>query len=121
MLVDKYARQRCHEPQYELETFYGQLQHVFIINFPDVCDSLDLTEPTTIILVAIRSCVLDPIDPLISGILDIHTYTKEGPLHYLDVTGIQCLVAQVKDGNKWYIFDRSGALARALYLEDEED
>jgi len=72
-------------------------------------------------MVAIRSCVLNPRDPLISGILDIHTYAKEGPLHYLDATGIQCLVARVKDGNKWYIFDRSGALARALYLEDEED
>jgi len=50
--------------------------------------------------------------------LDIHYYSQEGAFHFLDVTGIQCLVGQVKNGYQWAVVDRSGSLAWAVYLDD---
>jgi len=112
MLVDKFANWRRRAPNYELQTFYGQPQHIFTIHFITACPDLGLQDPTTIFLAAMRSCVLD--DASVAEHLDMHSYSKEGPLHFLDVLGIQCLIGQVKDGNRWMIIDRSGSLARAL-------
>jgi hypothetical protein len=116
MLVDKYARQGRHQPKYELQTFHGQLQHIYVVQFTTGCEDLGLDNPSTIILAAIRTCVLDEIDPQIQG-LDIRNYSKEGALHVIDITSVQCLVGCFLDRNAWAIIDRSGSLARALYIE----
>jgi hypothetical protein len=117
MLVDIYARQRRRNPQFVLQTFYRQLQHLFTIHFNMACSDLDMDGPTTIILAAIRTCVLD--DNEFNG-LDIHHYSREGSLHFLDIKGVQCLVGRVRDGNRWAIVDRSGSLARAIYENDDD-
>jgi hypothetical protein len=119
MLVDVFARQKRHKPKFKLQTFYGQLQHLFAIRFTSACEALGLNEPTTIILAAIRTCIMDEGNTSPAG-LDIHYYSREGALHVLDATGIQCLVGRVKDGDRWAIVDRSGSLARAVYLDDDE-
>lgn len=119
MLVDIYARQRRRDSEYVLQTFYGQLQHLFTIRFNTVCSELDLDAPTTIIFAAIRTCVLDDDESALNG-LDIHHYSKDGALHFLDIKNVQCLVGRVKDGNRWAIVDRSGTLARALYENDDD-
>ena len=121
MFVDKYARQRHRNPSYELQTFYGQLQHLFIIHFETVCPGLRLQEPTTIIMAAIWTCILDDANTIPVEVLDIHDYTKQGALHIVDVTSIQCLVARVKDDTQWSILDRSGALARAVHIDDKDE
>ena len=49
--------------------------------------------------------------------LDIHLYSHEGSLDFIDVTSIQALVGRVPCSNagpKWAVVDRSGALARAV-------
>lgn len=49
----------------------------------------------------------------------IFTDTRDkGLCIFFDVMGLQCLVARVQDGDQWSILDRSGALARAMYLDD---
>jgi hypothetical protein len=68
-------------------------------------------------MAAIRTCVLDDIDPLLQG-LDIRHYSSEGALHVVDITSVQCLVGRIRDRNKWAIIDRSGTLARAMYTGD---
>jgi hypothetical protein len=119
MLVDIYARQRRRSSEYVLQTFYGQLQHLFTIHFNTICPELDLDAPTTIILAAIRTCVLDDDESALNG-LDIHRYSKDGVLHFLDIKNVQCLVGCVRDGNRWAIVDRSDTLARALYKNDDD-
>jgi hypothetical protein len=120
MLVDVFERQKRRKPKFELQTFYGQLQHVFVINFSPLDLDLNLDDDSmTVILAAIRTCELDGgVTPLS---LDIHYYSRTGALHFVDVTNIQCLVGRVKDGNKWAIIDRSGSLARAVYVDDDDD
>ena len=121
MYIDKYARRRGRAPEDTLQTFYGQLQHIFVIQFKAACPGLLLDAPTTVILAAIRTCVLEDLNTLLVEVLDIHDYTKEGALHVVDVTSVQCLVARVKDEMQWSILDRSGSLARAVEAGDKED
>lgn len=119
MLVDIHARQKRRVPKYELQTFYGQLQHIFVVKFSDACADLGLDEPTTVILAAIRNCLLEPNDARLQR-LDVHFYSKTGALNLVDIVSIQSLVGRIKDGQRWAIIDRSGALARAAYDGDEE-
>ena len=120
MLVDRYTRHARHKPEYILQTFYGQLQHIFVIHFPSACPELGLNNITTIILASIRSCVLDNTDSLLEK-LDIRFYTTDGPVHVIDITSLQCLVGRIRDHKRWAIIDRSRTLARAVYVEEGRD
>lgn len=115
MLVDIFARQKNRPPQYSLETFFGQLQHLFSIRFDDGHD-LGFDGPTTIILAAIRNCVLE--QQIYPNGLDMHPYSRTGALHIVNVKNIQCLVGRVLDRGQWTIIDRSGSLAWAVF-DDE--
>ena len=117
LLVDKHARQMHRRSEYELRTFYGQLQHVYAIRLSAPCQDLRLDAPITIMLAAIRNCVVDEGDRQLH-VLDIQYYSSEGALHVVDVTSIQCLVGQIRDRNKWALIDRSGSLVRACYIDD---
>ena len=104
MLVDVFAWQKCHKPKFKLQTFYGQLQHLFTINF-SAATCLELN--------------LNGIEATAG--LNLHYYLHTGALHFVDATSIQCLVGWVKDGNKWAIIDWSGSLTRAVYMDEGED
>jgi hypothetical protein len=117
MLVDKYARQARRRPEYDLRTFYGQLQHIYVVRFKEACPDLGLSDASTIFLAAIKTCTLDNSDSQLRG-LDIHFYSSEGAIHVVDITNLQCLVGRIWDRCVWAIVDRSGSLARALYVED---
>ena len=116
MLVDKYARQARRRPEYELRIFYGQLQHIYVIQFREFCRELGLNRPSTIILASIKTCVLDDAVPQLER-LGIKYYSKQGAVHVTDITSVQCLVGRIRDRNGWAIIDRSGSLARAWYIE----
>lgn len=124
MYVDLESRHKRRKPRLKLQTFYGQLQHLFTIH-PGLHHrntAVDSISKSTIILAAIRHHVIDT-DYHSPGKLDIRYSSRVGALHYIDVSSIQCLVARVKDRitpTRWAIFDRSGSLARALYEEEEE-
>lgn len=118
MYVDEFARRKRSRPKYVLKTFFGQLQHLYTIEFQAACDGLGTDGPTTIIFAAIRNCVIESEGP--EGV-DVHYYSKEGRLHFIDVNSIQCLVGRVKDGDEWGIIDRSGSLARAAHADDNEN
>jgi len=116
MLVDIFARQKSRPPQFKLETFFGQLQHLFCVRFVE-CPDLDIHSETTILLAAIRTCVITK-NVLLEG-LDMHDYSRIGSLHFVDIMNIQCLVGRIVDRDQWTILDRSGSLARATYIGDE--
>src|ERR1700761_115781 len=112
MLVDLNARYKNRPENFELQTFYGQLTHIYWVNFPDPGAVLDDDEPATYILAAIRNCVLKADDPELAG-LDVHFIARTGTLDLIDITSVQSLVGRVQDiSSDWAIIDRSGALAR---------
>ncbi|KAJ7480049.1 hypothetical protein B0H11DRAFT_1725244 [Mycena galericulata] len=119
MLVDKFAQRRNTLAQYELRTFYGQLTHIYRVHFPAACPALEIDQPTTYILAAIRVCVMVPDERQLHGI-DIHFYARRGALDVIDITSVQSLVGRVQDASgDWAIIDRSGGLARALWAGDQ--
>ena len=114
MLVDRFAHMRRRKPELEPQTFYGQLEHLYLITF--ACSDTQVDPQNPIILAAIRGCkIKDPGPTDLEG-LDIHIYNTTGGLDLVDVTSIQALVGRVEytvDGGGWAIIDRSGSLARA--------
>ncbi|THH18872.1 hypothetical protein EW146_g2190 [Bondarzewia mesenterica] len=111
VLIDKHARRRGIAPEFEPQTFYARLQHIFVIQLPANTD-LGFTTPETVILAALSPCKIDAEH----GTLDIHYYSKENStLDIVDIQCIQCVVGRIKDGSRWAIIDRSGSLARAIF------
>nr|VWP00577.1 Malate dehydrogenase (EC [Ganoderma boninense] len=119
--VDIYRHQRRRKPKYELQVFYGRLEHIFAFEFntPAARAALKLKSDTTIVLAAIRTCAITGSDHR----LDIHYYSRHGELSVIDIPGIQCAVGRVPDsaGGGWGIVDRSGSLARAIAVGDDEE
>lgn len=122
MYVDKFARHQRHTPEFELRTFYGQIQHIYTVHFenPTALATLQLLHDT-VSLAAVQPCILDgPSD--LHG-LDIHFYSRMGALDIVDITTLQCVVGRVRDTQPgtWGIIDRSGTLARALSTAEDSE
>ena len=112
LLVDKNAQLANTEPLFIPETFYGQLQHIFIINMP-AAQQLGIPKPEILILGTILTCnIEEQNDP------DMHYYKTHGRTEVVDITTVQCLVDHVKNCGSWAIIDRSGNLARATFELD---
>jgi hypothetical protein len=119
VLVDANARRVNLPEDLRQTTFYGQIEHIYLVHFPHPCLALKLAEPTTVIMAAIRNCKVDPSIQIPH--LDFHFYSGYSKLDVVDITCVQSLVARVPDldtNDLWAIADRSGNLARALYAED---
>jgi hypothetical protein len=125
--VDKYARQRnrapSYEPSYEPHTFYGQLLHIYLIKLKNPVaiqiqkPKINIPADHCIVLVAIGTCEVTTTDEQ----LDLHYYSRlKTTPDIVDATALQCVVGRVPDGSKggYGVVDRSGTLARALYLDD---
>ena len=122
MLVDRFAHMRHRKPMLEPQTFYGQLEHLYLINF--VCSDTRVDPQQPIILAAIRNCKIKDSQPTELDHLDIHLYNMTGSLDLVDITSIQALVGRVQyvvDGGGWAIVDRSGSLARAEWDPTDDD
>ena len=118
MFVDKFANRRNMQPQLEPMTFYGQLQHIYTVSFPNPCQVLQLDAPTTIIMAAIRACKID--NSVSVPNLDFHFYKDVGHMHVTDITSIQALIGRVQDGDVWATVDRTGTLIGTTYLDNLE-
>ncbi|KAJ3847461.1 hypothetical protein EV368DRAFT_87714 [Lentinula lateritia] len=121
MLVDQHAHRWDVQPEFMPETFYGQLQWIYLMHSNPPCSELNLSQPmTTIIMAQIRECKITS-----ESIphLDIHFYTSTGQTHVTDITSVQCVVGRVPCSmgawQEWGVIDRSGTLGRAIFLEDD--
>ena len=54
------------------------------------------------------------------AVLDLHYYKKLGRTDVYDITVVQCVIGRVRlERGEFAIIDRSGSLARAIYVEDD--
>ncbi|KAJ7131920.1 hypothetical protein C8R46DRAFT_924112 [Mycena filopes] len=115
LLVDANAQRPRLAPRFVPTTFYGQLQNIFVVKLP-AADELQLQTETTLILAAVRPCIIT-----MKNDLDMHYYKKDGGVEVVDMSCIQCLVGRFKTTDKktWVIIDRSGNLARPYYDPDD--
>lgn len=115
--MDTNARSRNKKAVYELQTFYGQLQHIFLLRIPSALLPLPDPSPpetTCVALAFVQQCQIMRNHP--NG-LDIHYYRKMGSVDVVDITSVQCLVARAPLEKEWALFDRSGSLARAEFRD----
>ena len=106
MLVDKFVHMHHHKPKLKLQTFYGQLKHLYLINFTCSNTQMDPQQPT--ILTAIQNCKIQDQGPTKLKGLNIHLYNMTGSLNLVNITSVQALVGHVKyvvDGGGWAIID----------------
>ncbi|KAF9023214.1 hypothetical protein BDZ89DRAFT_1093121 [Hymenopellis radicata] len=123
MIVDKRARFQGSQVL-EKETFYGQLQHLYAVTFsdPEALQDLKCEEPTTILMASIQACNINTAEH--GPDLDIHFYSDLGKIDVVDVTCIQALIGRIASPvgqSKWAIIDRSGDLARAEWVDEEDE
>lgn len=53
-------------------------------------------------------------------ILDINYYRQaSGQIQVIDLACVQCVVGRVLSRGRWAIIDRSGSMARAIFVDDE--
>jgi len=117
MLVDKNAQHQNLPVDFQPQTFFGQLQHIIVIEIGP-SDELGLDESETIILAAIRTCA--DAKTSASG-HDIYYYSQEGSLEVIDIDCIQCCVGRIKDGNRWAIVDRSREHAQPVFVDINDE
>jgi len=123
MLVDKYANQRNRCPLFGLETFYGQLDRLFLIQFSPNCTYAKVGSSKPIILAAIRNCKLERLTTNLKAWTPTSSQDRCSRLHFIDVTSIQALVGRVPcdtAGADCAIIDRSGSLARAVFNAEDD-
>ena len=94
------------------DTFYGQLQHIFVVKMPPACQ-LGVSKPEILIFGAILTCDIEG-----KNDLDMNYYKIYGRTEVVDIMTVQCLMGHVKDHGSWIIIDRSGNLARATFELD---
>ena len=97
---------------FEKQAFFGEVQHFLVLDMPAISS---ISEPATqLVLAVIRSCTIETHHPK----LDIHYYSREGALDVVDTTTVQCVVGRINDRDRYAIIDRSGTLARDMYMEE---
>ena len=115
--MDQNARYRnCHEV-FRKETFFGQLEHVIVLDLTGSLPGIpaDSSSPGSFLLGIVRTCSIQESNDE----LDIHYYTRLGAQQVVDMTTIQCVIGRIHDRNRWAVIDRSGGLSRAMVMEDE--
>jgi hypothetical protein len=110
MLVEKFTHVCCCKPVFELKTFYGQLEHIYIIQLTPSSSNTQVNSDlqTPIFLTTIQNCKIREQGPTDLEGLDIHLYSTMGGLDVVHITSIQALISRVRytvDGGGWAVID----------------
>ena len=110
------------DADFELHTFYGQLQHIIAIHLPLTQPRLEKEAGTTLILADIRTCKTNDFT---NTPLGTPSYEQYEPNQVFDMNNVQCLVGRLKfittHGGRtfWAIVDRSSDDMRAVWVDEE--
>ncbi|KAJ3716065.1 hypothetical protein C8R42DRAFT_698103 [Lentinula raphanica] len=115
MLVDKNARRRNAEPLYERQSFYGQLQNLFVVTV-SAADELQLDTEKIFMLAAIQRCKMQG-----TTFIGAAHYEQIGAVEVVDIGVIQCLIGRIcaLDDRRTFIIDRSDSLQASYYIAGE--
>ena len=83
-----------------MQDFYGQLLRILIITVPESQD--DQILPQTLVYALIKSVIL--INPTTDG---IKYYEDFGPMEFVDLNQVKCVIGWIMDHERWAIVDCS--------------
>ena len=98
-LVDWYTHHPGKTPDFELQNFFGQLNHIFLVELPSA-QQLDLDGPATVILALIWEVKTTSRN-------SIYYYKNFGADGVVDLSTLQCVVRRVQDRDMWATIDQS--------------
>ena len=110
LAVDKLAHRPRQAPQFELQDFFGQVLRFIVVNIPL---SLDHGIEAQSFVYA----VIDEIKLLDHGTNFYGLYYRPatGPITFIDLNQVQCVIGRILDRGKWAIVDRSTSVAQIYH------
>jgi hypothetical protein len=103
-LVDRFAHQQCQTSEFELHDFFGQVLRLLIISIPD--SQNDQVQPQMLVYALIKSVKL--INLTADG---IKYYEGFGPMEFVNLNQVKCVIGWIMDHGRWAIVDRSTSSA----------
>lgn len=113
MLVDIHARRKTLAPEYEVKTFYGQLENILVICLSAHAMSAFGSGPI-LLMAGIRQCEVNA-----TNSMGFSIYSNMGQFEVVDMTCVQCLVGRIPNGKRWAIIDRTDTLQQSHYIIEE--
>ncbi|KAF8760215.1 Transposase family tnp2 [Rhizoctonia solani] len=107
LMVDQDANDINAAPRFEEESQYGELQHIFVLTIPPSTRNINphRTKKRHLLLAQLYEV---PVEIDETDEYKVIWYKgKLGSGEVVDVQTIQCSVGRIKDGNVWWIVDRS--------------
>jgi hypothetical protein len=95
--------------------FYGQLQYILECSLPR-SSKLGLPKSKRFLLAVIVPCITEGKD----ATCELTTYGRVSTSIVIDLQTIGCVVGRVKRGKTWGIVDRSGELARTVFVDQQD-
>jgi hypothetical protein len=109
LAVDKFAHLPRRAPEFELQDFFGQILCFVIVNIPH--SPIHKIEADSFIYAFINQVkILEPA----TNQCRINYYEDLGPMEFIDLNQVKCVVGCIKDRSKWSIIDRSKLVAQAV-------
>lgn len=127
-MVDVNTRYRNRPAVFERQTFFGQLQHILVVNLGPVPSATPpLLSAKTLLLAAIKPCIEERPPgrsrqaTTTSGNVTrgITYYKRLGALDLVDIRTIQCVVGRVQDRGYFGIIERVGTVSTTLYVDED--
>jgi len=106
LAVDKFAHRPRQAPQFELQDFFGQVLRFIVVNIP-------LSIDHGIEAQSLVYAVIDELKVLDQGANFYgRFYQDTGPIAFVDLNQVQCVIGRILDRGKWAIVDRSSSVAQ---------
>lgn len=116
--MDQNARFTNRAEEQVTETFYGQLEHIYVIRFQDACPELGITSPQVIAMAEIHTCNHNTKKSLLDN--RINFFSKMGRHNVVDLKCVQNLVGRVDAGRGGTaVLDRTGSVISTIATVDE--
>ena len=109
LAVDKFAHLPRRAPEFELQDFFGQILRFIIVNIPH--SPIHKIKAGSFIYALINQ--VKNLEPATDQ-CGINYYEDLGPMEFVDLNQIECVVGRIKDRSKWSIIDRSKLLVQAI-------
>jgi hypothetical protein len=106
LAIDKFAHLPRRAPEFELQDFFGQILCFIIVNIPH--SPIHNIKADSFIYTLINQV---KISELATNSCGINYYKNLGPMEFVDLNQVKCVVGHIKDHSKWSIIDRSKLLA----------
>lgn len=115
--IDRLARRHHAPPQFEAETWFGQVDRIFVVRLP-ACpeiDDVEIHQPRTFILLDVHSCTSR------KDADGIYNYSHFGQYEVVDAICFRSLVGRIFDRGEWAFVRRPTARTHDPDLDDEDD